>query len=109
MRTLITMILCVLMSTVAMNAKPRCQSFNNNDDKVTIVFTDDKADQQYKVSDVKIIPSWGGKEYPATLVKVTVKNGVATVTLTFPHLTHFSNPKVELRINGKKSLFKVCQ
>ena len=105
----IIIFLCVLISTVAMNAKPRCQSFNNNDGKLTIVFTDDKVDQNYKVSHVKIIPSWGGKEYPATSVQGTVKNGVATMTLTFPHLTYFSNPKVELRINGKKSKFKVCQ
>ena len=108
MRALI-IFLCVLFSTAAMNAKPRCQSFSNNDGKVTIVFIDNKAGQQYKVSDVKLIPSWGGKEYPATSVKGTVKNGVATITLTFPHLTHFSNPKVELRVNGKKRKFKVCQ
>jgi len=49
------------------------------------------------------------KEYPATSVEVTVKKGVATVTLTFPHVTQFSNPQVTLRINGKKSKFKVCQ
>ena len=90
-------------------AKPHCQSFNNYDNKVTIVFTDDKAGNTYSVSDVKLIPSWKGKEYNATSVSVSVNNGVATVTLTFDHLTRFSNPKVELKINGKKTTFKVCK
>lgn len=90
-------------------AKPHCQGFNNYDDKVTIVFTDDKAGSQYTVSDVILIPSWKGKEYKATSVSTTVENGVATVTLEFPHITQFSNPKVTLRINGKKRTFKVCQ
>ena len=69
-----------------------------------------QAKDKYTVSDVKLIPSsWSEKEYPATSVEVTVKKGVATVTLTFPHVTQFSNPQVTLRINGKKSKFKVCQ
>ena len=94
---------------VAAYAKPHCQGFNNYDNKVTIVFTDDKAGNQYTVSDVKLIPTWRGQEYQATSVKATVKNGVATVTLIFPHITQFYNPKVTLRINGKKTKFKVCQ
>lgn len=90
-------------------AKPHCQGFNNYDNKVTIVFTDDKAGDRYTVSDVRLIPFGKGKEYPAASIDTTIKNGVATVTLVFPHLTQFSNPKVTLRINGKKKTFKVCQ
>lgn len=108
MKTFITVFLCAVISLAA-NAKPHCQSFNNNNDKVTIVFTDNKAGDRYTVSDVKLIPSWNGKEYPATSVKITEKNGVATVTLIFPHITQFSNPKVTLRINGNKTKFNVCQ
>lgn len=108
MKYLIFFILSVVMGAAA-HAKPRCQGFNNYDDKVTIVFTDDKAGDQYSVSDVRLIPSWGGKELQATSVKTAVKDGVATVTLRFPHVTQFSNPKVTLRINGKKQTFKVCQ
>ena len=93
----------------AVNAKPRCQSFNNYDNKVTIIFIDDNARKRYEVTDARIIPSWCGKEYPAKSVKVNVKNGVAEVTLIFPHITQFSDPKVKLRINGKKTHFKVCQ
>lgn len=99
----------VLSLGVATNAKPKCQGFNNYDDKVTIVFTDDKAGEKYTVSDVKLIPTWRGQEYQATSVKATVKDGVATVTLVFPLVTQFSNPKVILRINGKKKSLKVCQ
>lgn len=106
-------IVTVIFLTViglTVNAKPRCQGFNNYDNKVTIVFTDNQAKDKYTVSDVKLIPSsWSEKEYPATSVEVTVKKGVATVTLTFPHVTQFSNPQVTLRINGKKSKFKVRQ
>lgn len=106
-------IVTVIFLTViglTVNAKPRCQGFNNYDNKVTIVFTDNQAKDKYTVSDVKLIPSsWSEKEYPATSVEVTVKKGVATVTFTFPHVTQFSNPQVTLRINGKKSKFKVCQ
>ena len=94
-------------------AKPHCQGFNNYDDKVTIVFTDDKAGANYSVTDVRLIPFslklLMGKEYEATSVGVSVNKGVATVTLTFDHITRFSNPKVELKINGKKASFKVCQ
>lgn len=88
-------------------AKPHCQGFNNYDNKVTIVFTDDKAGSRYEVMDVKLVTY--GKEYSATSVTASVKDGTATVTLTFPHITQFSNPKVTLRINGKKTRFKVSQ
>ena len=108
MRALITALILIAIS-MATNAKPQCQGFNNYDDKVTIVFTDDKAGEQYTISDVKLSPVWRGQEYQATSVKATVKDGVATVTLVFPHITQFSNPKVTLRINGKKKSFKVCQ
>ena len=99
-----------LVASLTVYAKPNCQGFNNYDNKVTIVFTDDKAaGNRYTVSDVKLIPSWGGVEYSAISIKTNVKDGVATVTLIFPHITRFSNPKVTLRINGKKIKFKVCQ
>lgn len=112
MKHIIITILVLLISTAG-NAKPHCQSFSNHDNKVTIVFTDDKAGRNYSVTDVRLIPScmgfWRGKEYKATSVDVSINKGVATVTLTFDHLTQFSNPKVELKINGKKASFKVCQ
>lgn len=109
MRALIIILLGTFMSLTTY-AKPHCQGFNNYDNKVTIVFTDDKAaGNRYTVSDVKLIPSWGGVEYSAISIKTNVKDGVATVTLIFPHITRFSNPKVTLRINGKKIKFKVCQ
>ena len=106
MKQLIITLVCIAISLAA-NAKPQCRSFNNYNGKVTIVFTDDDAGKNYSVSDVKLITS--GKEYAATSVQANVKNDVATVTLTFPHETRFSNPKVTLRINGKKTKFKVCQ
>ena len=108
MKHLIFLLLDLVLSLTAY-AKPHCQGFNNYDNKVTIVFTDDKAGNQYTVSDVILIPSWKGREYKAASVRTTVENGVATVTLVFPHITQFSNPKVILRINGKKRTFKVCQ
>ena len=108
MKTFITVFLLAVIGLVA-NAKPHCQGFNNYNGKVTIVFTDDQAGKRYTLSHVKLIPSWNGKEYLATSVRITVTNGVATVTLVFPYVTQFSNPKVTLRINGKKSKFKVCQ
>ena len=62
-------IVTVIFLTViglTVNAKPRCQGFNNYDNKVTIVFTDNQAKDKYTVSDVKLIPSsWSEKEYPA--------------------------------------------
>lgn len=104
-----TVIITLILATIAMiaNAKPKCQGFNNYDDKVTVIFIDDNAGSNYSVSDVTLVTY--GKEYTATSVSVTVKNGVATVTLTFPYLTTFSNSKVRLRINGNKVKFKVCQ
>ena len=93
----------------ALFGKPHCQGFNNYDNKVTIVFTDDRAGDHYAVSDVKLIPFGKSKKYDATSVTAVVKDGVATVTLIFPHVTQFSNPKVELRINGKKTKLKVCR
>lgn len=92
----------MLLLGIALSAKTHCQGFNNYDDKVTIVFTDDNVGKQYSVTDVKLIPVWKGKEYSAISVKTTVENGVATVTLVFPHITEFSNPKITLRINGRK-------
>lgn len=108
MKPLIISLVCFVFS-IAAYAKPHCQSFNNHDNKVTIVFTDDKAGNNYSVTDVRLIPMWMRKEYKATSVNISINKGVATVTLTFDHLTQFSNPKVELKINGKKASFKVCQ
>jgi len=106
MKTFIISFILSLVCGIAY-AKPHCQGFNNYDSKVTIVFTDNKAGRQYEVSDVKLVTY--GKEYSATSVTTTVKDGTATVILVFPHITQFSNPKVSLRINGKKTKFKVCQ
>ncbi len=106
MKTFIISFILSLVCGIAY-AKPHCQGVNNYDNKVTIVFTDDKADSRYEVTDVKLVTY--GKEYSATSVTVSVKDGTATVTLTFPHITQFSNPRVTLRINGKKKRFKVCQ
>lgn len=105
-----TLIIAIIIAFVCMtaNAEPHCQGFNNHDDKVTIVFTDDEAGDRYSVSDVRFVPSYG-MEYSATSVKVSIDAGTANVVLTFPHVTHFSNPKVKLFINGKKAKFKVCQ
>ena len=108
MKKIITF-LFFLFIVMRLSAKPRCQGFNNYNDKVTIIFTDDKAGERYEVSDVKLIPMWRGQKYQPTSISTTLNNGKATVTLIFPHLTQFSNPKVELRINGKKTKFKVCQ
>lgn len=50
-------IVTVIFLTViglTVNAKPRCQGFNNYDNKVTIVFTDNQAKDKYTVSDVKL-------------------------------------------------------
>ncbi len=106
MQQLLISLVCIAIS-IAAYAKPQSQGFNNYNDKVTIVFTDKDAGKTYSVSDVKLITL--GKEYSATHVQTNVKNGVAAVTLTFPHINQFSNPKVTLRINGKKAKFKVCQ
>ena len=42
MKTFATVCLLAVIGLAA-NAKPHCQSFNNYDDKVTIVFTDEQA------------------------------------------------------------------
>lgn len=96
-----------MICAVMLYAKPHCQGFNNYDGKVTIIFTDDDAGKSYSVTDVMLVT--GGKKYAATSVHSEVKCGVAIVTLTFPYITKFSNPKVTLRVNGKKAKFKVCQ
>ena len=106
MKTFIISFILSLVCGIAY-AKPHCQGFNNYDNKVTIIFTDDKAGSRYEVTDVKLVTY--GKEYSATSVTTTVKDGTATVILVFPYITQFSNPKVSLRINGKKTKFKVCQ
>lgn len=109
MKTFIIIFLWVVIALAA-KAKPHCQGFNNYDDKVTIVFTDNQVGERYLVSDVKLrSSSWNGEEYSATSVKIAEKNGIVTVTLVFPHITKFSNPKVTLRVNGKKTKFNVCQ
>lgn len=102
----IIIILASAIIGIAAYAKPQCQGFNNYDDKVTIVFTDD-AEERCDISDVKLHTC--GREHAATEIKKEVKNGELTVTLTFPHITQFSNPKVTLKINGKKTKFKVCR
>ncbi len=56
MKTLITVFFLAVIG-LAVNAKPHCQGFNNYDDKVTIVFTDNQTGERYSVSDVKLIPS----------------------------------------------------
>ena len=106
MKTFIISFILSLVCGIAY-AEPHCQGFNNYDNEVTIVFTDDKAGSRYEVTDAKLVTY--GKEYSATSVTASVKDGTATVTLTFPHITQFSNPKVTLRINGRKKRFKVCQ
>lgn len=106
MKPLIITLIIAVLGLVA-NAKPRCRGFNNYDNKVTITFTDEKVGSKYEVTDVRLVTY--GKEYSATSIQTTVQNGTATVTLIFPHITQFSNPKVTLRINGKKAKFKVCQ
>ena len=42
MKTLITVFFLAVIG-LAVNAKPHCQGFNNYDDKVIIVFTDNQA------------------------------------------------------------------
>lgn len=107
MKHLLIIFLSMACAVIAY-AKPQCQGFNNYDNKVTIVFTDDAPSGSYVVTDVKLTPCYG-QEISATSVKAEVKNGIATVTLTFPHHTRFSNPIVTLKANGKKAKFKVCQ
>lgn len=83
MKKLISIIILAVVGTKAI-AKPHCQNFNNYDDRVTITFTDDKVGKRYDVTDVVFIPSFFGGKLSATSVKVTIKDGVATVVLTFP-------------------------
>lgn len=94
---------------LAANAVPQCCHLNNNDNKVTIVFTDDDAEGEYIVSDVMLFPVEGEKGYEVNSVDTNVTDGVAKVTLTFPHLTRFSHPVVKLSINGKKTEFNVAK
>lgn len=105
MKLLLTILAALTMSMAAL-AKPQCQGFNNYDNKVTITFSDRDTADVYEVSDVKLRTN--GREYGATEVKAERADGEMLVTLTFPHLTQFSNPTVTLRINGKKTKFKVC-
>ena len=107
MKHLLIIFLCLTCAVIAY-AKHHCQGFNNYDNKVTIVFTDNAPTGHYEVTDVKLTPCYG-KELSAASVKTEIRDGVATVTLTFPHHTQFSNPRVTLRVNGKKAKFKVCQ
>ncbi len=100
MKQLIILLVCIAIS-IADYAKPQCQGFNKYNDKVTIVFTDKDPGKTYSVSDVKLVTL--GKEYTANSVQTNVKNGVAYVALTFLYIIHFSNPKVTLRVKGKKS------
>lgn len=104
---IITIVLAI--AGLAANAAPHCCYFNNGDNKVTIIFTDDDANGEYIVSDVKFFPIEGGRGYEVNSVDTNVTDGVAKVTLTFQHLTQFSNPVVELTINGKKADFKVAE
>ncbi len=106
MRYLI-MIMVFALASISAFAKPHCLSFNNHDNKVTIVFTDEEADGEYIVSDVKLFPIENGEGYDVNSIDTNVTDGFAKVTLTFPHLTKFSNPYVELTINGKKEKFTV--
>ena len=106
MKKLPISLLCML-SIVTAYAKPHCQGFNNYDNKVTITFTDDDAREKYIVTEIKLFNC--GKEQSPTAVKTNIEKGVATVVVTFPHATRFSNPKVSLRVNGKKVKFAVCQ
>ena len=53
MKYLIFLLFSVALSMTAY-AKPRCQGFNNYDNKISIVFRDDTARDRYTVSDVKL-------------------------------------------------------
>lgn len=107
MKKIILAIICVIVAATTTYAKPRCHGFNNYDDKVTIVLVDDKAGDKYMVTEAVL--STGSKKYEAKSVKTDMRDGVAVVTLTFPHATQFSNPKLTLRVNGKKMKVKICQ
>ena len=68
----ILILMAFAIASISAYAKPHCQSFNNYDGKVTIIFADESVDKTYNVSDVKLIPSRNGKEYNATSVSVSV-------------------------------------
>ncbi|MDE6347006.1 MAG: hypothetical protein K2L55_10095 [Muribaculaceae bacterium] len=106
MKKIIFVIICLKVAATTY-AKPRCHGFNNYDDKVTIVLVDDKAGDKYMVTEAVL--STGSKKYEAKSEKTDMRDGVAVVTLTFPHDTQFSNPKLTLRVNGKKMKVKICQ
>ena len=106
MKKIIFAIICLMVAATTY-AKPRCHGFNNYGDKVTIVLVDDKAGDKYMVTEAVL--STGSKKYEAKSVKTDMRDGVAVVTLTFPHATQFSNPKLTLRVNGRKMEVKICQ
>lgn len=108
MRNFIVAIVFTIAGLVA-NAAPNCCHFNNEGDKVTIIFTDEDAVGEYIISDVLLYPIEGGEGYEVNSVDTKVTDGVAKVTLTFQHLTKFSNPVVKLSINGKEAEFKVAK
>ena len=102
-------VIVIALTAVIAKAAPHCSYFNNDENKVTIVFTDEDADGEYIVSDVMLFPVKGERGYEVNSVDTNVTDGVAKVTLTFQHLTKFSNPVVELTINGKKARFTVAK
>lgn len=107
MKKIILAIICIIVAAATIYAKPRCHGFNNYDNKVTIILVDDKAGEKYTVSEAVL--STGSKKYDAISVKTDMRDGVAVLTLTFPHATQFSNPKLTLRVNGRKIKVKICQ
>ena len=108
MKKIIVAIVFTIAGMLA-NAAPHCCYFNNDGNKVTIIFTDEDALGEYIVSDVMLYPIAGGEGYEANSADTNVTDGVAKVTLTFQHLTKFSNPVVKLSINGKEAQFKVAK
>jgi len=108
MKKFIVAIVLTIAGLVA-SAAPYCCHFDNEGNKVTIIFTDEDAVGEYIVSDVMLYPIEGGKGYEVKSVDTNVTDGVAKVTLIFQHLTKFSNPVVKLSINGKDAQFKVSK
>lgn len=72
MKQLFIILLCLTCAVVAY-AKPQCQGFNNYDNKVTIVFTDDAPSGRYEVTDAKLTPSYGKNRRQ---VKRSLANGM---------------------------------
>lgn len=105
-KILFLLIMLLSLSGIEISAKPHCEGFNNYNDKVTIVFSDSDVKFPYIVTDA-VIKTYG-KEYKATSIRITMKDGIAYVKLEFPYISRFSNPKVSVSINGRKSTFKVC-